>query len=219
MKTCNWCGNGYEGGLSLSANPFGGFCSDRCAAEAKGQNGGGSSVAGGQEGLAILGIIIIVVVLALFLAPAILVIWPFDGSLTGAFGIAAQSLWAWIGSAVFWATLGAMIYWPRTQRTTITARKTELPSNVPEVAALSKESSLSQKDTIVAPPEPTANRKTTAQQEWYVRKDSKEKLGPFSAAQLKQLAKSGKLSPTDLIWREGLEKWMSATNAKGLFPK
>ena len=42
--------------------------------------------------------------------------------------------------------------------------------------------------------------------------------GPIDTKQLQHLAKTGKLKPTDLIWREGLKEWVPASKAKGLFP-
>jgi hypothetical protein len=55
-------------------------------------------------------------------------------------------------------------------------------------------------------------------QEWYYAKDG-EKLGPITAAQLKALASSSELAPSDLIWREGMPEWTPASKAKGLFPQ
>ncbi len=62
------------------------------------------------------------------------------------------------------------------------------------------------------PSEPDSNGK-----KWYcVIGDNK--LGPLSAAQLKELTVSGKLTPDDWVWRDGLPKWVSAKSVKGLFP-
>jgi hypothetical protein len=54
-------------------------------------------------------------------------------------------------------------------------------------------------------------------QEWYYQQNG-QKHGPISGASLKQLAAAGKLQPTDLIWKEGMAKWVSARSVKGLFP-
>ena len=43
--------------------------------------------------------------------------------------------------------------------------------------------------------------------------------GPVASTELKRLAESGQLSPTDLIWKEGLQNWVAASSVKGLFPK
>jgi len=45
-----------------------------------------------------------------------------------------------------------------------------------------------------------------------------EKKGPVSSSELKQLASAGKLSRTDLIWKEGMANWVLAGKVKGLFP-
>ena len=52
---------------------------------------------------------------------------------------------------------------------------------------------------------------------WKCRIDGQEH-GPLNTEQLRQLAQTGKLEPTDLIWREGLPNWVPASKAKGLFP-
>jgi len=44
-----------------------------------------------------------------------------------------------------------------------------------------------------------------------------EQSGPVSAAELKQMAASGKLDREDLVWREGMEVWAPAGNVRGLF--
>jgi hypothetical protein len=52
--------------------------------------------------------------------------------------------------------------------------------------------------------------------DWYYTKDG-ERRGPITTTELKALAKAGKLQPTDLVWREGLETWEPAGKVKGLF--
>ena len=52
--------------------------------------------------------------------------------------------------------------------------------------------------------------------EWHYSKDGQQH-GPVSASDLKNLAKSGDLMPTDLIWKEGMAEWKPASNVKGLF--
>jgi hypothetical protein len=42
-------------------------------------------------------------------------------------------------------------------------------------------------------------------------------VGPVSALDLKQLASSGELTPTDLVWKEGMRDWVPAEQLKGLF--
>jgi uncharacterized RDD family membrane protein YckC len=52
---------------------------------------------------------------------------------------------------------------------------------------------------------------------WYVA-ISGQQQGPFTASQLKQMASSGTLGPDDLVWKEGMPKWVRAGTAKALFP-
>ena len=44
------------------------------------------------------------------------------------------------------------------------------------------------------------------------------RFGPFSAAQLRQLAAAGRLRATDTVWKEGLTKGVLAARVKNLFP-
>lgn len=53
---------------------------------------------------------------------------------------------------------------------------------------------------------------------WHYAKGG-EKHGPITAAQLKELAKTGQLSPDDLVWREDMQEWRQARSVKGLFPE
>ncbi len=52
--------------------------------------------------------------------------------------------------------------------------------------------------------------------QWHVTRDEK-KSGPFSSTALRRLAVSGKLLPSDEIWKEGMTKSVPASNLKGLF--
>ena len=52
--------------------------------------------------------------------------------------------------------------------------------------------------------------------EWYYQSGG-ERCGPVSGGELKALAQSGQLLPTDLIWKEGKSDWRPASNVKGLF--
>ena len=52
--------------------------------------------------------------------------------------------------------------------------------------------------------------------EWHYSKDGK-KIGPISAQELKSLADSGGLLPTDLVWKEGMSEWKQAGSINGLF--
>ncbi|MBW2039469.1 MAG: DUF4339 domain-containing protein [Deltaproteobacteria bacterium] len=53
--------------------------------------------------------------------------------------------------------------------------------------------------------------------EWfYIR--AGQSVGPVSPSELKQMAASGQLKPSDLVWKEGLPNWRKAASVKGLFP-
>jgi hypothetical protein len=52
---------------------------------------------------------------------------------------------------------------------------------------------------------------------WYYAHDER-KMGPCSAQQLKALAASGEILPTDTIWKEGIERGSLAQKVKHLFP-
>ena len=52
---------------------------------------------------------------------------------------------------------------------------------------------------------------------WFYAHGDEEK-GPVSAEELKKLAASNALAPTDLVWQEGMEEWVPATEVPGLFP-
>src|SRR5579875_823709 len=54
--------------------------------------------------------------------------------------------------------------------------------------------------------------------EWHYTIDGQPAPVPVSAAQLKQLAASGQVKPTDLVWQEGMLEWAPAGSIKGLFP-
>jgi hypothetical protein len=54
--------------------------------------------------------------------------------------------------------------------------------------------------------------------QWYYAHDQKQ-LGPVTWEKLRQLASSGGLDKTDLVWREGMSQWQKATTVEGLFAK
>ena len=53
--------------------------------------------------------------------------------------------------------------------------------------------------------------------EWYFSIDGQQ-FGPVSSKQLREMAATGRLKPSDLVWRPGLKTWVSAAKIKGLFP-
>src|SRR4051812_49991486 len=44
-----------------------------------------------------------------------------------------------------------------------------------------------------------------------------QQTGPYSIEQLKSMAASGELSPTDLVWQEGMAGWEPANSLPGVF--
>ena len=58
---------------------------------------------------------------------------------------------------------------------------------------------------------------TTAQQ-WLLSRDGKN-YGPMTSGQLKQYCQTGKIKPIDLICQVGSDRWMPASELRGLFPE
>lgn len=54
--------------------------------------------------------------------------------------------------------------------------------------------------------------------EWHYTLNGQQAAAPVTSAQLKQLAASGQLKPTDLLWQDGMLDWVPASSVKGLFP-
>jgi hypothetical protein len=52
---------------------------------------------------------------------------------------------------------------------------------------------------------------------WFIARN-KEKVGPFAAGDLKQLATFGLLQPGEYVWAEGTKRWVEAASLPGLFP-
>jgi len=53
--------------------------------------------------------------------------------------------------------------------------------------------------------------------EWYYTVNGQQAPAPATASQLKQMAATGQLQPTDLVWQEGMANWAPASSIKGLF--
>jgi len=51
---------------------------------------------------------------------------------------------------------------------------------------------------------------------WHYSRGGKQ-AGPISGAELKELASRGQLSPTDMVWKQGMANWVPARDLKGLF--
>ncbi len=57
-----------------------------------------------------------------------------------------------------------------------------------------------------------------AVQNWHYTRDGKKKIGPFSFEQMKDLAKSGTLLPSDMVMKDGTDKWKPASEVQKFFP-
>jgi hypothetical protein len=53
--------------------------------------------------------------------------------------------------------------------------------------------------------------------QWYIAHGG-NRIGPFSGAELKLLATSGLLKPTDSVWTDGFKGWVEASRLAALFP-
>ena len=53
--------------------------------------------------------------------------------------------------------------------------------------------------------------------QWYYARQG-QRMGPLPKEQLKQLACSGQLKPTDTVWKNGMLSWTPASQIDGLFP-
>jgi len=53
--------------------------------------------------------------------------------------------------------------------------------------------------------------------QWFYTQNGQQS-GPVSAEELNQMAKSGRLQPTDMVWRDGMPQWVMADSIGDLFP-
>lgn len=53
-------------------------------------------------------------------------------------------------------------------------------------------------------------------EQWYVGRQGNRE-GPMSSADLRRLAATGLLAPSDLVWRDGMTDWVAAGSIRGLF--
>jgi hypothetical protein len=58
-----------------------------------------------------------------------------------------------------------------------------------------------------------------ASKTWYYSDDGKKKFGPYTFAEMRELAVAGKLYATSKAWKVGLPLWIDAEQVPGLFPK
>ncbi len=54
--------------------------------------------------------------------------------------------------------------------------------------------------------------------EWHYTLGGQQMATPVPATELRRLAASGQLLPTDMLWREGMPSWVTAGSVKDLFP-
>ncbi|HEY4310048.1 MAG TPA: DUF805 domain-containing protein [Pirellulales bacterium] len=54
--------------------------------------------------------------------------------------------------------------------------------------------------------------------EWFYSQGG-NRVGPVSAAQLRQFAESGTITPDDWVWKQGMQDWIPARRINGLFPQ
>jgi hypothetical protein len=52
---------------------------------------------------------------------------------------------------------------------------------------------------------------------WFYSRDGHEMLGPCTSKELKRMASTGQLVPTDRVLKDGMEKAVTARRVKGLF--
>jgi hypothetical protein len=52
---------------------------------------------------------------------------------------------------------------------------------------------------------------------WFYARNG-NRFGPLTSQQIRELACTGKISPEDLLWKEGMREWQKAGDARGLFP-
>jgi hypothetical protein len=52
--------------------------------------------------------------------------------------------------------------------------------------------------------------------QWYYSKAGQQ-FGPITAEQLKRMATTRELAPTDLVWKDGMANWVAASTVQGLF--
>jgi hypothetical protein len=51
---------------------------------------------------------------------------------------------------------------------------------------------------------------------WYITR-GEQRIGPLDASQLKHMAQTAKLGPTEYVWKEGMAQWVQAQQVQGLF--
>jgi len=71
---------------------------------------------------------------------------------------------------------------------------------------------------VLTIPNPVNARENLQQkEEWFISRDRKSNLGPYSWEKLRELATHGEISPTDMVWKSGMENWVVASEVQGIF--
>jgi len=177
----------------------------------------------GKDNAQAAAIIFLLAILAgLFLCPAILVMWPFvGGGIVDVFCIALNSVWAWIGSAAFWSVLGYVVY-TKLRESRSNPRQTPHDHSVSHASDPGQSPDWSMPTAALTEFEngngQTCQENSLQKEEWYYAKDGQQR-GPVAVQQLSEWAASGRLLPSDLVWREGLSDWTHAGEIEALFPR
>jgi hypothetical protein len=58
----------------------------------------------------------------------------------------------------------------------------------------------------------------SSDKKWFVRRGEKQ-FGPFTKNQVRDLAKSSRIKPTDEIWKDGMEGWVQLSKFRNIFPE
>src|SRR2546423_1356259 len=66
-------------------------------------------------------------------------------------------------------------------------------------------------------PKQSQQSEALASDQWYYTQNGNQRYGPVPFSTLQQLAKSGKLKLTDMVWRHGMSSWTPASDVTGLF--
>jgi hypothetical protein len=54
--------------------------------------------------------------------------------------------------------------------------------------------------------------------QWFVHSDDQQ-MGPYTGEQMVQYAQDGNITPETMVWAEGMEEWVPASQVSGLFPE